>query len=132
MSVYGWDAEAGSFVLPKGVLTAQGAATDLTTASAPFSVPKAAHAMTIQFPTNSTTFSIQQLAVPRDDQEAEVWRTISVAVGVTLTALSGITASAIAVTWPVSVIGGGVLRLLAAADQSGAPLTFKVVFHMQP
>jgi len=36
------------------------------------------------------------------------------------------------VTWPVSVIGGGVLRLLAAADQSGAPLTIQVVFHMAP
>jgi hypothetical protein len=132
VSVYGWDGEPATVVLPKGVVTAQGAATDLTTASAPFSVPKAAHAMTVYFPTNSTTFAIQGLVKPRDDQEAEVWRTISVAVGVTLTALSGITASAIAVTWPTSVIGGGVLRFLAAADQSAAPLTLQVVFHMVP
>jgi hypothetical protein len=125
VAIYGRDSLTGYVAMPLAGQTVNGA---------PFSVPKGAFAMTIHCPTlagGPATLTIQALD-PDTDQASETWRTISAATGVTLVPLTAIAASGIAITYQLAQIGGGVLRFVASADQSAAPITIKVSFHMLP
>ena len=105
-----------------------------TVNSEPLTVPHGAWAMTVHCPTTTgpATMSIQTLEPADDDQASETWRNVSMSVtsAVTTTALTAITMSNLAITYPLSAIGGGQLRFVASQDQSGAPIFIRVVFHM--
>ena len=119
----GWDGTGAHTRMP---------ATGETVNGTRFSVPKGAKSMTINCPDlvgGATTIKLQALVYPLDDQVADVWRDVSVfnlADG-TLVALDGIPEAA-ATVLPISATGGGVLRFVASADQTSAPITIPVFF----
>ncbi|HYE59339.1 MAG TPA: hypothetical protein VD948_12580 [Rhodothermales bacterium] len=100
----------------------------------PFAVPKGARVMTVHVPAlagSNTTVKVQALApVAGVDQSAnQTWADVT-AFDVTdggYEALDGIPESTTA-TFPVSVTGGGMLRLVASADQSASPVAIPVFF----
>lgn len=124
MANYGWNVVPGRSRLPDprdptGLI------------SRPQSVPGAALVITISVPAlvGSATLKIQSLVIPLDDQQAEVWQDVStfnLNVG-TAVALSGIPDNA-TTTIPVTATGGGVLRFVASADQSSAPVDIVLGF----
>jgi hypothetical protein len=94
-------------------------------------VPGNAVVLSIAVPalTGSATLKIQSLVFAQDDQQAEVWQDVStfnLAVG-TPVALSGIPDNA-TTTVPITATGGGVLRFVASADQSSAPVDLVLGF----
>jgi len=125
MANRGWDCELAKVRMP----IAGG-----TVNSEPFTVPKGALAMTVHCPTTTGpgTMSIQTLEPADDDQVSETWRNVSMSLNsaVTTTALTAITLSNLAVTYPLAAVGGGQLRFVASQDQSAAPVNIRVVFHM--
>jgi hypothetical protein len=121
--IYGWNIVPGRARLPKPGGD--------TVNSVPMSVPGAALVMAISVPAlvGSATLKIQTLVIPQDDQQAEVWQDVSVfnlASGAAI-ALSGI-ASNTTTTVPVTASGGGVIRFVASADQSSAPVDLIIGF----
>ena len=117
----------GAVRIPRG---APYSGTDLTVNSDPFTVPEGAFTMTIHAPTLAGTLTIQALD-PDTDQATEVWRTISAATGVTLVPLTAIAASALAVTYQIAQVGGGVLRFVSSTTEAASPQTIKLTFHMK-
>jgi hypothetical protein len=123
MSDYGWN------VVPdRSRLPAPGG----TTASRAFSVPGNCVVMTVGVPAlvGSATLKLQSLVIPLDDQQAEVWQDVStfnLAVG-TPVALAGIPDNK-TTTVPITACGGGVLRFVASADQSSAPVDIVLGFQ---
>jgi len=101
-----------------------------TVNSAAFSVPKNAISMTIHTATSMGGATIKLQSLDHDtDVATEAWRDVQVmnlADG-SLVALDGITENK-ATTIPVTATGGGVLRFVATADQSGGATTIKVDF----
>ena len=96
-----------------------------TVNSVSISVPNNALVMAISVPAlaGSATLKLQTLVIPENDQQADVWQDVSafnLASG-TAIALSGIPSNA-TTTVPITASGGGVLRFVASADQSGAPV----------
>ena len=122
MTTYGWDVVPANVAMP---------ATGQTVNSSPFAVPKDAISMAIHTPTSlagSATVKLQSLDQV-DSQATENWRDVQVfnlADG-TFTALDGIPENKVT-TLPITATGGGVLRFVATADQSGAPSTIRVDF----
>ncbi len=106
-------------------------ATGGTVNSDSFPVPKAAISMAIHTPAafaGGATVKLQSLDHDTD-QATEAWKDVQVfnlADG-TFVALDGIAANLVT-TLPITATGGGNLRFVASADQSGAPTTIKVDF----
>lgn len=122
MPAYSWNIRPGRFRMPVVGGTVNGT---------PFSVPDDCLVLTIACPAlaSSATLKLQSLTVPIDDQQAEVWQDVSAFnfnVG-TPVALASIPSNA-TTTIPVTACGGGVLRLVASADQSGAPIDIPIGF----
>jgi hypothetical protein len=124
MANYGWNIVPGRVRMPKNVAGE-------TVNGTPFSVPGSALVMQLQIPVlaSSATVKLQSLVVPLDDQVADVWQDVSTfnLAGGTAIALSGIPSNA-TTTIPITATGAGVLRLVASADQSGAPVDITVAF----
>lgn len=122
MANYGWNVVPGRVLMPKAGQTVNGV---------PFSVPGSALVIQLQIPAlaGSATVKLQSLVVPIDDQVADVWQDVSTfnLAGGTAIALSGIPSNA-TTTIPITATGAGVLRLVASADQSGAPVDITVAF----
>lgn len=99
----------------------------------PFSVPKGALALSIFCPVlaGAATYKLQALQPGLSDQDAEVWNDISVfnlgAGGVV--PIAAVPQNALT-TFPATALGGDVLRMVASADQSGAPTTVPMTWHM--
>lgn len=100
-----------------------------------FSVPIEAHAMTLHVPAlvgGGTTVKVQSLMPTEDAYTTEVWQdayAFDVASGNSVQ-LDGI-AESTTVTLPITATGGGMLRLVASADQSSAPVNILVFFAIQ-
>lgn len=106
------------------------------TNSRPFSIPKGAKMMTIFVPDLvgvGTTLLVQALQPQDQEGQSETW----VAVGCfdltdgTIEALDAIPESA-ATTLPITATGGGILRFVASAAQTGAAdaLTIYITYAM--
>jgi hypothetical protein len=102
--------------------------------SVPYTVPKTAVAVTFHVPAlagTNTSLKVQTLFPAASDQDPEVWGDTS---GFNTT--NGTTQAASPIwegfvtTMPIAFLGGGVQRLVASADQSGAPTTIGLIFHM--
>ncbi|HXE88962.1 MAG TPA: hypothetical protein VN524_19410 [Hyphomicrobiaceae bacterium] len=122
MTLYGWNITPGQTRLPIPGGTVN---------SRPISVPSAALVMAISVPAlvGSATLKIQTLVIQLDDQQAEVWQDVSafnLASGTPI-ALAGIPSNT-TTTVPVTASGGGVIRFVASADQSSAPVDLLIGF----
>ncbi len=122
----GWNGIQANVTMPT--------ATDGTN-SRPVAVPRGAKAVTIFVPALvgvASTLLIQSLT-PDDDGATEVWTTITVfdLTDGTFEALDALPESTV-VTIPVSALGGGVIRFVASAAQTGAAdaITIKLLFNM--
>jgi hypothetical protein len=122
MANYGWSIVPGRVLMPLPGETVNGR---------PFSVPGNALVLAIQVPdlAGGATLKLQSLVVPLDDQRADVWQDLSTfnLAGGTAIALTGIPSGA-TTTLPITATGAGVLRLVASADQSSAPVDITVAF----
>ena len=121
MANYGLDVVPANVAMP---------ATGQTVNSSPFAVPKDAISMAIHTPTSlgGATVKLQSLDQV-DSQATENWQDVQVfnlADG-TFTALDGILENKVT-TLQITATGGGMLRFVATADQSGAPSTIRVDF----
>ncbi len=123
MPSYGWDIVPADIAMPESGDTVN---------SAPFSVPRNAISMAIHTPSafagGSDSVKLESLD-HNTDVATEAWRAVEVfnlADG-SFVALDGILANK-CTTIPITATGGGVLRFVASADQSGAPVTIKVDF----
>ena len=122
MASYGWDVVPGRAEMPLPGQTVNGR---------PFSVPKTAIVLVLYVPAlaGAATLKLQTLVPARSDQETDVWQDIStfnLAVGAPV-AIAGIPGNA-ATSFPVTATGAGVLRCVASADQSGAPVEIAMSF----
>jgi hypothetical protein len=106
-----------------------------TTASDPFEVPQSARGINVFMGDlgSGVTWKIQVLTPPNDiENDTEVWTdmwtvslpTTTPAVAVQMSGFARNQTTSI----PATMIGGGVYRIVATADQSGAPFTFKITF----
>ena len=121
MTIHGWNGVPGDVVMPQ----AGG-----TTASQPFSVPKNAISLAIHTPTSLGGATVKLQSLDHDaDTASEAWRDVkcfNLADG-TFIALAAIPENQVT-TLPITATGGGVLRFVATADQSGSPSVIKVDF----
>lgn len=97
----------------------------------PFTVPRTALVLVLHVPTlaSAATVKLQSLVPAPDDQATDTWQDIAafnLASGAPI-ALSGIPGNA-ATSIPVTATGAGVLRCVASADQSGAPVDITLAF----
>jgi hypothetical protein len=96
-----------------------------------FAVPRGAKVMTIHVPAlagDLSTLKIQSL----DLNDKTTWRDITVfdLTDGTFEALDGLPEGTV-VTLPITATGGGMLRFVASADQSSAPVRIPVFFYME-
>ena len=97
----------------------------------PFAVPAGAKMMTVHVPNlaGTDTLKIQSLAPSETVEATQIWTDVKVFdfTDGTVEALDGIPEST-AVTFPISATGGGVLRFVSSADESGGVVTIEVFF----
>lgn len=121
-NVYAWNGLPVHTLMPASGETVNGT---------PFPVPAGAKVMTIHVPNlaGTDTIKIQSLAPTETVEATQVWSDVKCfdLTDGTLEALDGITEST-AVTLPISATGGGVLRFVSSADESGAPVSITVFF----
>lgn len=122
MASYGWDSLGAKPRMPKAGDTVNGET---------FSIPRGSQAITIHVPVlaGGATLRLQALDPNGSDQiSTEVWRDVKVfnLSSGGIQALAALPQST-AVTLPTAAIGAGVMRLVASADQSGAPLFISIV-----
>lgn len=123
MANYGWDVVPGKRRMPAAGETVNGE---------PFSVPRNALVMAIAIPSlagGTDTLKLQSLVWAESNLATEIWQdlsTFNLATGDPIP-LSLIPQSA-TTTIPITATGAGVLRLVASADQSSAPVDILITF----
>jgi hypothetical protein len=124
MGRYGWDIIPDRPRMP---------ATGETVNGKPFSIPRNAKALTLFLPTlvGAATIAIQVLEPTVDvDAGTENWfqlKVFNLSTGA-VQSVAAIASGGVAVTLPISGLGGGVARLVASADQSGTPVNITITF----
>lgn len=125
MAVYGWDA-----ISPKPRMPALGGTTD----SDAITVPKGTQTVSFHMPAlaAAATWKLQALdPIGSDRTSTEVWRDIQVfnlASG-GIQPLSAVPNGSRVTTFPISAMGGGIIKVVASGDQSGSPFFFSVLFN---
>ena len=122
MANYGWNVVPGRVLMPKAGQTVNGV---------PFSVPGSALVISLYVPAlvGAATIKLQSLVPAPDDQVSDAWQDVSafnLASGAPVP-MSGIPSGA-TTTIPITATGAGVLRCVASADQSSAPVDITVAF----
>jgi hypothetical protein len=116
----GWDA-----IIAKPHMPTSGGTTD----SDSISVPRGSQTVSFHIPAlaGAATWKLQAL----DPIDMSTWRDIQVfnlASG-GIQALGAVPNGSKVTTFPTSALGSGVIKVVASADQSGAPFNFSVVFN---